>query len=89
MWVIQVVKRVCPCCGEKRTVRDKTNKRVFRPVCMDDTKQHKIMVCKNCAGCDLKDRFIETHKLRVTALRERHMAQVVLWPTTLLSDVCA
>ncbi len=89
MWVLQVVKRVCPCCGKERTARDKTNKRVFRPVCLDDTEQHKIMVCKTCAGCHLKDRFIETHKPRFTELRDRHMAQVVLRPTTPVSDVCA
>ncbi len=47
------------------------------------------MVCKNCAGCHLKDRFIETHKPRIMELRDQHMAQVVLRPITLVSDVCA
>ncbi len=78
MCMIQVVKRVCPCCGKERPARDKTNKRRFRPVCLGDTEQHIIMVCEKCAGCHLKDRFIETHKPRFTALREQHMAQVVL-----------
>lgn len=78
MCMIQVVKRVCPSCGKERPARDKTNKRSFRPVCLDDTEQHNIMVCRNCAGCHAKDLFIETHKPRFTALREWHMAQVVL-----------
>ena len=75
--VIQVVKRMCPCCGEERTVRDKKNILRFKPVRLDDTREHNIMVCETCAKSHNKDPFVETHRRHFTQVRDRCMAQVL------------